>query len=60
MSPDRRQRLWFVTLVLCLVAAFLLVVHAPMVAWMIWTVGVGLCAATICRAQSTPRGSGRR
>jgi hypothetical protein len=46
--------------VLCLVAAFLLVVHAPMVAWMIWTVGVGLCAATICRAQSTPRGSGRR
>jgi hypothetical protein len=59
MSPDRRQRLWFVTLVLCLVAAFLLVVRAPMVAWAIWVVSVGFCA-TMIYARNPPRGSGRR
>ncbi len=59
MSPDRRRRLWLVTLVLCLVAAFLLVVRAPMVAWTIWVVGVGFCAAIIW-GHNPPRGSGRR
>jgi hypothetical protein len=48
MSSERRQRVPFVTLVLCLVAAFLLVVHAPLVAWTIWIVGVAFCAAMIC------------
>ena len=48
-----------VTLVLCLVAAFLLVVHAPMVAWTFWVVSVGFCAAMIC-AHNPPRGSGPR
>jgi hypothetical protein len=37
----------FVALVLCLVAAFLLVVHAPLVAWTIWAASVGFCAAMI-------------
>ena len=59
MSPERRQRVPFVVLVLCLVAAFLLVVHAPLVAWTIWVVSVGFCAAMIC-ANNPPRGSGRR
>jgi hypothetical protein len=49
----------FVTLVLCLVAAFLLVVHAPLVAWSIWVVSVGFCA-TMIYAHNPPRGSGRR
>jgi uncharacterized membrane protein HdeD (DUF308 family) len=59
MSPDRRQRLWFVTLALCLVAAFLLVVRAPLVAWTIWVASVGFCAVMI-GAHNPPRGSGRR
>jgi hypothetical protein len=59
MSPDRHQRLSFVTLVLCLVAAFLLVVHAPLVAWTIWLVGVGFCA-TMIWMRNRPGGSGQR
>ena len=49
----------FVTLVLCLVAAFLLVVHAPLVAWTIWIVAVGFCAAMICM-HNRPGGSNQR
>jgi len=48
MSPERRQRVPFVTVVLCLVAASLLVVAGPLVAWTIWIVGVAFCAAMIC------------
>jgi hypothetical protein len=59
MSPDRRQRVSFVTLVLCLVAAFLLVVHAPLVAWTIWIASVGFCAAMIW-THNRPGSSGQR
>jgi hypothetical protein len=59
MSPDRRQRLSFVTLVLCLVALFLVVVHAPLVAWTIFVASVGFCIVMIS-ARNPPRGSGRR
>jgi hypothetical protein len=48
----------FVALVLCLVAAFLVVVHAPLVAWTIFGASVGFCIATIA-ANNPPRGSGR-
>jgi hypothetical protein len=59
MSPDRRQRLSFVILVLCLVALFLVVVHAPLVAWAIFAASVGFCVVMIT-TQNPPRGSGRR
>jgi hypothetical protein len=59
MSAERRQRLSFVTLVLCLVAAFLLVVHAPLVAWTIWGAGVGFCA-TMIWMHNRPGGFGQR
>jgi hypothetical protein len=59
MSPERRQRVPFVVLVLSLVAAFLLVVHAPLVAWTIWVASVGFCAVMIY-AHNPPGSSGRR
>jgi hypothetical protein len=49
----------FVTLVLCLVAAFLLVVHAPLAAWTIWAAGVGFCA-TMIWMHNRPGGFGQR
>jgi hypothetical protein len=49
----------FVTLVLCLVAAFLAVVRAPLVAWTIWLAGVGFCAAMIWM-HNRAGGSGQR
>jgi hypothetical protein len=49
----------FVTLVLCLVAAFLMVVHAPLDAWMVWIAAVGFCAMMIW-THNRPGGSSQR